>query len=501
MSDKPNITITPLNTYKVHVQGPSALYTWWQQHHFQVPGSHFMPSVRAKRWDGMWRPSPTCRTSDGTTYELQCSRGMIGRLERTFTAHGNEPLVDQASMMTWLNTQLPNLPEELRVYQNAAFMAVLLQGWVRIALATNAGKGAVIGLLAKYCAEHDMSCTILADEVAVYEALEEQMLEWGNITPTHIKQGISKVPPAGITLAMIPTLSRRLGRQHSPKTRPWREWVMQQDMLLLDEADKATANSWRRVLSFAHNAKWRAGFSGTFPEESVDPYADIQLENLMGPVVVRAKNVEMIRQGVSAKPTVYVHKFDASHHIPIPANRKRWYKDGKDRPPLTGTALRNYLYHEAVWCNVERHHFIARLIRPDVSTAVIINRIQHGENLADVIPNSTFIDGSKTIPERHEALEAFERGDIHVLIVTKILDRGTNRLGHAADIIFAGAEGSSRQTLQRIGRGLRRTGGKEFLNIVDVVDKGHTYLHTAAEKRLTLYNNEQFIAKVEAHET
>ena len=73
-----------------------------------------------------------------------------------------------------------------------------------------------------------------------------------------------------------------------------------------------------------------------------------------------------------------------------------------------------------------------------------------------------------------------------------ILDRGTNRLGHAIDIIFASGEGSSRQSLQRIGRGLRRTGGKEFLRLLDVIDQGHRYLHVAAKKRITLYHAEGF---------
>jgi superfamily II DNA or RNA helicase len=76
--------------------------------------------------------------------------------------------------------------------------------------------------------------------------------------------------------------------------------------------------------------------------------------------------------------------------------------------------------------------------------------------------------------ERISVLDDFQAGRVRVIVVTKILDRGTNRLGHTDDLIFASGEGSTTQTLQRIGRGLRRGGGKEFLRLVDIVDRVRT---------------------------
>src|SRR5690606_758639 len=105
---------------------------------------------------------------------------------------------------------------------------------------------------------------------------------------------------------------------------------------------------------------------------------------------------------------------------------------------------------------------------------------------------------------RLEALEAFQRGEVHVLVVTKILDRGSNRLGTVADLIFASSEGSGTQVLQRLGRGLRRGNGKATLRLVDVMDVVDTkvkdkryanaggYLAAAAKRRLQVYATEKF---------
>ena len=125
-----------------------------------------------------------------------------------------------------------------------------------------------------------------------------------------------------------------------------------------------------------------------------------------------------------------------------------------------------------------------------------MRRIDHGSALEDTIPGSCFIDGSASKKFRREVLDDFEAGKFPVLIVTKILDRGTNRLGHATDLIFASGEGSRRETLQRIGRGLRRGGGKKDLRLHDIIDRGHKYLHSSATKRVRLYDREGFDVEI-----
>jgi len=399
---------------------------------------------------------------------------------------------------------------ELRDYQQAALFTALRCRWGRIALATNAGKGAIIALLAAWAAAHKFSVLICCDEIAVYDALLGELREWADLAPALVRAGGKGLGPPGpgVTLAMIPTLARRLSPgsdgEREEEAKEWARWVGEQGMVICDEADKATAATWRLILDAAPSSLFRFGFSGTFPQSM--SYEDWQLEELLGPVLFSAKNMEMVERGVSARPHVQLVGFDVTGVVGAPPTWDEW--SGMS-PPMR----RLWVYEKAIMFNAMRHRFVASLIRPGTPTVIVINRIEHGTQLEMAIPGAVFVDGSASELARIKALEAFRRGEILTLIVTRILDRGTNRLGYAQDIIFASGEGSKRQTLQRVGRGLRRHEGKADLRIVDLVDRlevddadtSHTarrlrklagYLHEAGRTRVQLYQDEGFEVEV-----
>jgi superfamily II DNA or RNA helicase len=264
-------------------------------------------------------------------------------------------------------------------------------------------------------------------------------------------------------------------------------------MLLLDEADKASARTWRHVLRVAKNTTWRAGFSGTFPDDTLE---DLQLDELMGPVVQRLKNLELVSRGISAKPSVEVHVFNTP--VALGRTTTDWWH-------LPGAERRAAAYDHMILHNEARHAFIASKVRAGVRTVVVVNRIDHGRALQRILPDAHFLDGSATDDERSDMLQRFRNGAVSVLIVTKILDRGTNELGTADDLIFAAGEGSATQILQRIGRGLRRANKKAALRLVDIADRGllrsgdgrrerwaAALLHAALRRRLQVYSQEGF---------
>lgn len=480
-------SVQTVSRTEVIVRGPAALRDWREAHRLPVPGHAYVPSFKSGRWDGTWAPGRWCRQVD-ETFELRCSIGLLPRIAKDLGFGFPAPA-------------FPALPLDavpgLRDYQQDALRLASMLGWGRIALATNAGKGAVIALLAARAAAAGHSALILVDELAVFDALQGELATWAAVTPALLQAGVTEPPPRGITLAMVPTLARRL--EDEDRGLEWRGWVASHAMLLLDEADKATAETWRRICTAASGTHWRVGFSGSFPE---DLYGDLQLEELMGPVLIQEGNAAMVERGVSAKPTVELHPYDVT--AVLRAAARDWARR------YAGAERRQQIYEAGVVYNPERHARIRALVRPETPTAIIVNRVDHGTQLETTIPGAVFLDGSVGEADRITALEAFRRGEFHVLIVTKILDRGTNRLGYAADVIFASGEGSSRQTLQRIGRGLRRADGKATLRLVDVIDRVDTdqllkrdplqkaaaILHGAGRRRAQLYIDEGFAITV-----
>lgn len=471
---------------EVLVTGDAALHAWWEEHSYPVPGREYMPRYKHGKWDGMYRPGRWCRLTNTGRWQMRCSWGLARVLASQFGVTMGEqvPTMEHSmtTLMDFVSRAIARFPH-MRDYQRAALTQLLSLGWGRVALATNAGKGMVIALLADFASSQNMPVLILCDEVAVFEALLEELHVTCTVPPAVLSAGVQEPPTSSpIVLSMVPTLARRL--KHDPDT--WRPWLQQFAMLLMDEADKALAPTWRAIVRECVNTTWRAGFSGTFPE---DLYENLLLDEMMGPVVVKAKNIELVERGISAKPQVELHGFKVTT-LPF-TSRKKWWKDEHGNI-LKGAALRQRVYEDGIVYNTTRHYFIAELIRPGAATAVVVNRIEHGKQLAMVIPDSVFLEGANSPRERREVLARFRAGEIPVIIVTKILDRGTNQLGHTADLIFASGEGSSRQNLQRIGRGLRRAGGKEFLRLVDIIDRGHSYFHTAGQKRIALYGEEGF---------
>lgn len=514
---------------KITVTGPEDLVReWWESLRVDVPGAEHTLQYKRHKWDGTYTPGKCMPVPP--RWQFRGSRGLLHRAVRDLgLAPSNSvtqylPLVEE-----WLRTNQFMAPGVARDFQQAMLRAGLTEGWGRAALATNAGKGAIIAQLANFARVHQVRALVLCDEVAPFDALEGELREWAGIVPGKITRGVDTPPPHPVVLAMVPTLAarvdhriqcvyckksldsqgecpqhgivytftdwKRVQQEKHVADSKWRDWLRGTGMVLLDEADKASADTWRDVLGYCENSWWRVGFSGTFPSTD-EAYADLRMDELMGPVLVSEKNAALVARGISAKPLVELHSFDITTTL---YNLPRQFFD------LAPPQKRQLVYECGVVHNVLRHQYIASLIRPDTPTALVVNRVDHGEALAQFVPGSVFIDGSDSPTVRRKILEQFQRGAIKVIIVTKILDRGTNRLGSAADLLFVSGEGSTRQTLQRIGRGLRRAGGKEFLRLVDIIDRvsfpeqspkfRHRiagYFHNAGRKRLDLYRGEQF---------
>jgi len=478
------------------------LRAWRKQHRKRVPGYQYSHAYKAHRWDGYHYPG---RVYNGV---LALGRGMLARLRREL---GSELVVDcpwrdRCPTLQFSTAQL----QTLRDYQAESIVQACTHEWGQIALATNAGKGAIIALLAQAAQQAGVNTLILCDEVSVYQALEEEVQKWtgasvayaraGGDTPIMgcVTAGTQAKPRASIVLAMAPTLYNRLHplcpnrseewhnkncklcRNGRTDDTEWLQWCKRFGMVLADEADKATADTWQSVLAACTSSVWRLGFSGTFPDPN--SLAGVILEEHIGPQLVQVGNMDLVQRGISAQPLVELYPFDHPQ-----------YEMPDEYEP---SQVRRILYETGVLYNEARHAFVAELLDTDMPNAIIVNRVAHGQALADAIPGAVFLHGADSKAAREQVLARFKAGEFTTLIATKILDRGTNLLGHTVGLIFASGEGSNRQTLQRIGRGLRRAGGKEFVYIRDVVDRGNKYFNKATRRRVELYNAQGFAVRI-----
>ena len=102
-----------------------------------------------------------------------------------------------------------------------------------------------------------------------------------------------------------------------------------------------------------------------------------------------------------------------------------------------------------------------------------------------------FTNGTLTTEVREKVLQDMKEGTLKILIATSILDEGVDISGINA--IWLGAGGKSlRQTLQRVGRGLRKKADGSGLTVYDFLDYCHPYLTKHSLARYKIYKAEGF---------
>lgn len=493
------------NPSTLQITGGTALRRWRENQKVWVSSAPHVPAFKKGYWDGYRRPGSMKslgRKGGEKISRLTVERGFLERVKEAFPDLEIQRDYYPPPDLSDLELAAKKFPIEKFSgkydYQRDALEMIFTRYWGRLALATNAGKGAVIAVAAGIAAEANINALILADEIAVFDALSEEIEKWAGIEPAKVESGRDD-PPKGepVVLAMVPTLTRRLGKEKKKSKRhdragEWCQWLSQVGMVLLDEADRATADSWTAILDRMPNTYFRIGFSGSF--DTHDELDMMKQELLMGPILERVKNIELVERGISAKPHVELWRYEQDI-TDLPPHGEWWDMSGPER--------RRYAYEAGVMRNDHRHQLIFDMLHGDEQNAIVVNRVEHGEILAEIIPDSVFLFGGDSKEVRREELQRFRNEEFQNLITTKILDRGTNLLGKAVGLIFASGEGSQTQTLQRVGRGLRRGDGKEYLFLKDIIDvpppwegedkrKPYKYFKNAARKRIALYNDEGF---------
>jgi superfamily II DNA or RNA helicase len=242
---------------------------------------------------------------------------------------------------------------------------------------------------------------------------------------------------------------------------------------MVDEAHRVSSldSTYAKVLSNIM-APIRIGFTATLPTAET---AQLSLEALIGPVIGELSIEEASELGILAVPKVRLLKTPFSHTI----KSTRRYAD---------------VYQVGVVESQVRHNLIVDKVmdhakRGDI-TLIFVNRIEHGEMLQD-----TFMEKGEQVPFVRGDMKPQERENIKhslmgrrrkIAIATTAWREGINI--PSLDVIFnAGGGKDELGVIQTIGRGLRRTHGKDEVIIYDIFDPSHHYLISHFGERITLY--------------
>lgn len=190
-----------------------------------------------------------------------------------------------------------------------------------------------------------------------------------------------------------------------------------------------------------------------------------RIRQFLGSPVVNIESKELIENKVMAKPHLFMVKNFCEEYFDYPTS----YDLG-----IVHNDVRNKMVKE---------------IRQKYQKGVLIlvNIIGHGEILNQMMPESVFISGQTPIDDRQKYIDAFDKGEIPVLIASTILQEGIS-ITHMDCMILACGGKSNVAILQKIGRSLRyKAGEKTEVDYYDFIDAGNKFLLDHSKKRLSLY--------------
>jgi len=258
---------------------------------------------------------------------------------------------------------------------------------------------------------------------------------------------------ARLTVAMFQSLHRKM-KENDPAIKSFLESV---DVLIIDEFHHTAATTFFRVTQGFTRAYLRWGLSAT-------PYREITKENYF---LIGALTPKVVTIGISP--------------VPIKLTVYEMYGSVKV-PPATGMPSVDYQrqYEALVVNNPARNRIIADEAIKHRPAVILIQRIAHGELLKNLIEKYAaergidvkvaFVHGELSGAERNAALQAYEKGEIDILILSDVGKEGLS-LGRMKTLINAAGQKSRVALVQRIGRGLHPK-GKEEVRVVEFIDAG-----------------------------
>lgn len=233
---------------------------------------------------------------------------------------------------------------------------------------------------------------------------------------------------------------------------------------LSDESHNTSSETYQNFLK-RFGCPLKFGFSAS-PFRNGDYLGYAKIRQFLGSPIIKIESKELLENEVMAKPHIYLIKNECSNdeYLDYQSAYLTEIVESEKRNGLIKTVCEKY----------------------GTGILIVVNIVEHGERLRELIPNSKFISGETPLEERSEVLKDFDEGKLPVLIGSTILQEGIS-ITHMKCMILACGNKSNVATLQKIGRSLRfKAGEKTEVDFYDFFDKTK-FLSKHSKMRVNLY--------------
>lgn len=240
------------------------------------------------------------------------------------------------------------------------------------------------------------------------------------------------------------------------------------DLLLVDEADRATSDLYRSLFNSIFRGRRKYGFTGT-PFDKHKPVQNLVLKERLGSVIAKARRKELEKIG---------------RIIPITYIMIAYGEDGDRKDPIAFDIAEREIIIE----NEDFHSTVCNIVAgfPNDQTLILIDTsaiVELGLVLEQIIPNSKFIYGSTSKPQRRKYIRSFEEKELKCLIGSRILKRGLDLKGGCDNLIMIGGGKLESDIDQKLGRAVRNN-ERGWARVFDFFFLNNKYLYSHSRARL-----------------
>lgn len=140
--------------------------------------------------------------------------------------------------------------------------------------------------------------------------------------------------------------------------------------------------------------------------------------------------------------------------------------------------------------NISFHQTVTKLTRSLTGrTLILVERIDQGDYLKQLIPEAHWLKGSDKLEDRAEVFKELKKGENVICIcMRQIITAGINVFLH--NMINASGGQAEHSVIQQMGRGLRCAPDKDILDFYDFLFKTNDYLFKHSMNRVDVLANE-----------
>lgn len=368
-------------------------------------------------------------------------------------------IIDKRPDANFVPMEKLDITIELRDYQQIAVDKIIQESRGIIKIPTGAGK-TLLAIAATQILNRKTLFIVNRTDLA-HQTKKEYEAKAG------IKAGFigdGKCDIKKVNVATIQSLASMMKKNDSVL-----DCLLNSEFIIFDEVHRAS-NTYQDVSSVMKMARWRIGLSATALIGEKE--GKLRSQAITGPLIYEVKMKKLVDKKFIAKPLVYF------------INNKLDY--------ISGDWM--YVYENNIVHNEERNLMVCiaamAMLKKGRSSLILVERKEHGSILCDMLNarcRSVYVDGDASSDERKSVLSDLQSGVIDVLISTKIFNEGIDIPLLEVVIVAAGYKKEA-LSIQRYGRGIRKTLFKEETTIIDFYDE-QFYIDHEGERRNGLLHN------------